>query len=262
MTALDVFRMPTPVSVLGRSSSITNSFINGIIPNRYPTEEDVAEALTVLQLNPDDLRCAYSGDKATEWDHLRPLISGQEPTGYISEIQNLVPVCGKCNQSKGNSHWRSWMEGNAKLCPRVRCVLDIDDRIARLEVFEKWREPTRLNIPEMVGAQLWAEYRANWRDLLDAMRQSQVLSQKLKSILSESVDRPVRNLRSASIRVSPRLSSDTLTTADDRLVIAGRIREWASASGGKPRRCQQLRNFWQRISNGNKNGEERLAVTC
>jgi hypothetical protein len=228
MTAFDVFRMPTPVSVLGRSSSITNSFINGIIPNRYPTEEDVAEALTVPQLDPDDLRCAYCGDKATEWDHLRPLISGQEPTGYISEIQNLVPACGKCNQSKGNSHWRSWMEGNAKLCPRVRCILDLDDRIARLELFEKWREPTRLNIPEMVGSQLWAEYRANWRDLLDAMRQSQVMSQKLKSILNESVDRPVRNLRSASIRVSPRLSSDTLTTADDRSVIAGRIREWAS----------------------------------
>src|SRR5215471_14811557 len=84
-----------------------------------PLRKTWLKALTVLQLDPDDLRCAYSGDKATEWDHLRPLISGQEPTGYISEIQNLVPVCGKCNQSKGNSHWRSWMEGNAKLCPRV-----------------------------------------------------------------------------------------------------------------------------------------------
>jgi hypothetical protein len=31
------------------------------------------------------------------------LVEEKEPIGYISEIRNLVPVCGKCNQSKGNS---------------------------------------------------------------------------------------------------------------------------------------------------------------
>ena len=42
-----IFRMPTPVKIKGRSSSITNAFENGI-----------------------------------------------------------VPVCGKCNQSKGNREWK------------------------------------------------------------------------------------------------------------------------------------------------------------
>ena len=42
-------------------------------------------------------------------DHLRPLVKDKEPTGYISEIHNLVPSCGKCNQSKGNKEWKAWM---------------------------------------------------------------------------------------------------------------------------------------------------------
>jgi hypothetical protein len=187
MNALDVFRMPTPVNVLRRSSSITNSFFNGIIPSRYPSEEEVAEVLSILQLSVADLRWVYCGDRSTEWDHLRPLISGQEPTGYISEIQNLVPACGKCNQSKGNSHWRSWMLGSAKLCPRVRCISDLEIRIARLEQFEHWREPTKLNIPELVGEELWQEYKANWRQLLDVMRNSQQLSNRLKAVLTQAV---------------------------------------------------------------------------
>lgn len=99
-TPLEVFQMPTPMKILGRSSSITNAFINSIIPVIYPTEDNVREALKILEMDVDGVSCAYCGDKPTEWDHLRPLVLKQRPTGYISEIHNLVPACGKCNQSK------------------------------------------------------------------------------------------------------------------------------------------------------------------
>jgi hypothetical protein len=186
--ALDVFRMPIPVGVMGRASSITNSFINGIVPRRYPSEADVAEVLHLLQLAADDLRCAYCGDAASEWDHFRPLISEQEPTGYISEIQNLVPACGKCNQSKGNSNWRTWLLGNAKLCPRVRCIADLEVRVECLDQFEMWRVPTKLDIPGLIGGELWSQYRANWQQLLEAMRASQALSRELKVKLKMALD--------------------------------------------------------------------------
>jgi hypothetical protein len=227
--AIEVFRMPTPVTVMGRSSSITNSFINGIIPARYPSEEDLVQALVILRLNPEDLRCAYCGEKATEWDHFRPLISAQEPTGYISEIQNLVPACGKCNQSKGNSHWRDWILGNARLSPRVRGVADLDARIARLQRFEEWRPPTKLNIPEVVGEQLWAEYRSNWRELLDAMRRSDTLAAELRAKLGSEFGSAART-RSAQSR-SPR-SEDTgpgqPMSADEKQIVISRIRGWST----------------------------------
>jgi hypothetical protein len=63
------------MNVTGRSSSITNAFINAIIPVIEPTEAEELEALRILEMNPNDIRCSYCGDKATEWDHLRAIIS-------------------------------------------------------------------------------------------------------------------------------------------------------------------------------------------
>ena len=110
----DVFNRPNPVTIMGRSSSITNSFVNGIIPVIEPSDEEIKEALKILEQNEDDVRCVYCGDKKTEWDHLHPLIKNKEHTGYITEIANLVPACGKCNQSKGNSNWKKWMLSDAE----------------------------------------------------------------------------------------------------------------------------------------------------
>ena len=116
----NVFNMPNPVTIMGRSSSITNSFVNGIIPVIEPTESEIREALKILEQNEDDVRCVYCGDKKTEWDHLHPLIINKKHTGYITEIANLVPACGKCNQSKGNSNWKDWMISNAEKSPKTR----------------------------------------------------------------------------------------------------------------------------------------------
>jgi len=42
--------MPTPMKITGRSSSITNAFINSIIPIVQPTEEQIKKALTILNM--------------------------------------------------------------------------------------------------------------------------------------------------------------------------------------------------------------------
>lgn len=116
----NIFKMPVPVKIKGRTSSITNVFVNGIIPVIEPTEDQIDEVLNVLGMNRDKIFCSYYGDRYTEWDHFRPLILNKKPTGYVSEIYNLVPACGKCNQSKGNKHWKSWMLGDARLSPKRR----------------------------------------------------------------------------------------------------------------------------------------------
>jgi hypothetical protein len=68
-------KLPSPMNVTGRSSSITNAFINAIVLVIEPTEEEELEALKILHIDPQDIRCAYCGDKATEWDHFRPIVS-------------------------------------------------------------------------------------------------------------------------------------------------------------------------------------------
>lgn len=176
---LRYFTMPKPVAITGRTSSITNSFINSIIPVVIPTSAEVEAALRILGMA-DRVRCAYCGDTFTEWDHLRPLVVSKRPTGYISEIHNLVPACGKCNQSKGNKHWRDWMFGPAKLSPLTRQVPDLTAKAELLAAYEDWLPPTKLNFEELVGLELWDEHWQHHERIVTAMREAQANAVKIR----------------------------------------------------------------------------------
>jgi hypothetical protein len=82
-------QLPKVTTVTGRSSSITHAFVNAIIPVIAPSEAEEREALSILGIDPADIRCAYCGDKSTEWHHLRPLITA-------TTVQN-APDWWPCN---------------------------------------------------------------------------------------------------------------------------------------------------------------------
>lgn len=186
MSYLDLFRMPTPIKITGRSSSITNAFINSIIPIIVPNEQQVKEALDILGMDEDSFQCAYCGVTASEWDHLRPLVLSKKPTGYISEIHNLVPSCGKCNQSKGNKPWREWMFSKAKLSPKSLGVLDLEQRVKRLEAYEAWGAPTIVDFEGIVGTEIWGQHWANWKHIQESMCKAQVLANDINQKVSEA----------------------------------------------------------------------------
>jgi len=178
---LTLFRMPTVMKITGRSSSITNAFINSIIPVIKPTSAQVKQALDILGMDADNFQCSYCGVTATEWDHLRALVMNKMPTGYISEIHNLVPACGKCNQSKGNKLWSDWIVSDAKLSPKSKGVKDLDQRIKRLTAYENWEEPTKVDFEALVGKGKWEQHWKNCETIQHTMRYSQELADKIKS---------------------------------------------------------------------------------
>lgn len=182
-----IFRMPTPVKITGRTSSITNAFVNGIIPVIEPTEEEIESALETLGMDKDHIVCAYCGNPYTEWDHFHPLIKDKMPTGYISEIHNLIPACGKCNQSKGNKYWKTWMLSDAALSPSSRHIPDIEQRKKRLEDYERKYTPIKIDFEEIVGKDMWEQHWANCQVLHDLMQESQKHSDKLKSIIKNTL---------------------------------------------------------------------------
>jgi len=153
------FQMPSAQTMMSRKSSITNAFVSALIPVIVPTIDEIDQALTILEMNPSDVRCAYCGDPATEWDHLRPLVQDRRPTGFISEIANLVPSCNKCNSSKGNKPWREWIiNAKAKKSPTARNLPGIAERIARLQEYERWRTPAQIDIRAVIGEVAWTKY--------------------------------------------------------------------------------------------------------
>ena len=78
-------------TMVSRKSSITNAFVNAILPNIQPAPRKSNKHYRSSKMEPTDVRCSYCRNKATEWDHLRPIVINLRPTGYISEIANLVP---------------------------------------------------------------------------------------------------------------------------------------------------------------------------
>ena len=179
----EAFNMPTPMKITGRSSTLTNAFTSSITPQVEPSDEEIGRALQILQLNAADLRCAYCGDPCTEWDHLRPLVVDRKPTGYISEIHNLVPACGKCNESKGNKHWRKWMMSRARRSPNTRQIPNLVEKTRRLEAYEKWGNVHPVPFEVMVDANLWSKHWDNHQKLLSMMKKSQETADELRAAI-------------------------------------------------------------------------------
>lgn len=128
--------------------------------------------------------CSYCGDPASEWDHFRPLVKDQKPTGYISEIHNLVPACGKCNQSKGNKDWKTWMLSDAALSPKSKGVVDIEQRIQRLGTYAEWGDATKIDFEEIVGSDDWQQHWTNWQEILKAMGTAQELADSIREAVA------------------------------------------------------------------------------
>jgi len=179
------FRMPLVQTMVQRKSSITNAFVNSLIPVVVPSTEEILEALTILGMVPEDVRCAYCGDTATEWDHLRPLVQHRKPTGFISEIANLVPSCGKCNQSKGNTAWRLWMLGSAPRSPTGRQVENVADRINRLEAYEQWRPAMKIDFEAILGRDEWEHYWSLCDAVNNELREAQSVADALRTRIAE-----------------------------------------------------------------------------
>jgi 5-methylcytosine-specific restriction endonuclease McrA len=183
------FQMPSAATMVSRTSTITNAFVSSVIPTIPPTPEEVGQALQVLEMEPHDVRCAYCGDKSSEWDHLRPLVLNRRPTGFITEIANLVPACGKCNQSKGNKPWRDWMLSKARLSPTGRGVADVEARIARLSAYEQWRSPMSLDFAAIVGSEEWEKYWSLCQGMIAELARCQQVADSIRERVLQSLRR-------------------------------------------------------------------------
>lgn len=114
--------------------------------------------------------CAYCGNPATHLDHLYAMIDDRRPTGYGTEPNNLVPCCGKCNQSKGKMHWEDFMRnGN---CNHLGTEQNPDpsmamqERIDIIKAFQAKMPAQHVNID--------AALMADWDKLLATLDQALV----------------------------------------------------------------------------------------
>ncbi len=251
LSYLSLFKMPTLMKITGRSSSITNAFINSIIPVIKPSEEDIKEALNVLDMDKENFLCAYCGDGVTEWDHLRPLVINQKPTGFISEIQNLIPSCGKCNQSKGNKDWHQWIVSDAPKSPKTRGIEDIHLRIYRLNEYENWRKPTTVNFESIVGEERWQQHWINWKTVLKTMESSQVLAAEIAELVAQKYS-PTTDISTFSQSVEScelTLKGSVSCEKDEIEKVSKKLNRWVR----RPNQiCCKILNKYLQLANNSK----------
>lgn len=114
-----IYNMPkVKNSVVGRTSTLRGAFVQSVLPKGDTTikEDELILHLDVLNMSKENICCAYCGGEFNSWDHINPLVSNKGPTGYINEMNNLLPCCSSCNSSKGSKNWKIWMESkNGKM---------------------------------------------------------------------------------------------------------------------------------------------------
>ena len=71
------------------------------------------------------------------------------------------------------------MVSKAKLSPTARGIKDVSERIKRLEAYEKWNIPTKMDFEAVVGKEDWSQHWQNWERVQSLMRQSQELAEKI-----------------------------------------------------------------------------------
>lgn len=182
-----------PPKLTSRRSTLTGLFFTTLTPYLEPTESEVEVALGVLGMKRGVCVCAYCGDKKSEWDHFRAVVKDRKPTGYITEIANLVPVCGKCNESRGNKEWKAWMRGTSALSPATRGVPDIENRIRHLDDFAAWRSPVRIDYANLRTDAQWKQHTENLEKILKLLEDAELHARDSRTLAEAEARRQRSN---------------------------------------------------------------------
>jgi hypothetical protein len=173
-----------------RISSLAAVFVQAIIPRRADKATQIA-LYEQFGINPKE--CVYCGQTATDKDHFRALVSGGRPSGYFHTAKNIVPSCGPCNQSKGGSDWKAWMESTtAKNSPTRRNIEGTRERITRLSEFARTVGEPSLTMQEMqdaVGRSLWEGYWAQLEEIGRLMDRAQQDADKIRAALTTKFEK-------------------------------------------------------------------------
>lgn len=175
------FKNPKVTNISSRSSSITNAFINGIIPVKKPSKKEIDQALQILGMT-EKMSCSYCGGNYETWDHFEPIVSNKQPTGFISEIYNLIPSCNTCNSSKSGSYWSNWIEGNAPKSPKGRNKYD-KNRIETIKEYEEWctNHRTIMDMEKLKSSDFWIKHWEYHENILKLMYEANDHSKDLRS---------------------------------------------------------------------------------
>ena len=143
-----------------RRTTINHAFASALARVEDFDAIRAADAMLLLGLEPDALRCVYCDQPAETWDHLYGLVQNQRYAGRGHEIGNLVPACKRCNSAKGSKDWRVFAVSRGVPEDRVQRIAEYETLIP--EVCDQSRLEELY--PDLMSA--YAELRLSVNNLL------------------------------------------------------------------------------------------------
>jgi hypothetical protein len=129
--------LPQPSDIQGRGSSITYAIAASATPYVEPSAEELDAMLRILDMDRENIRCAFCGQATNQLGHLHSLVENGRPTGWGTTIGNLIPACARCKSSRGNKPWEEWIErkvadptwpGQAGAIERIKRIALLEQR--------------------------------------------------------------------------------------------------------------------------------------
>lgn len=181
------FKMPTKSDLKGRTSTISNAFAISVTPYIVPSEEEVKKLYQELDIK--EGQCAYCLGNGNCRDHLKPLVKDGMPTGYITDITNIIPCCQACNSSKGSKDFESWYKSNENLMRLKKLGLTDEQIDHRFEVVCAYEENVSkpLDYESLVGQELWNEYKERKNAMIQQLKESQKFCDDLNKIILSKI---------------------------------------------------------------------------
>lgn len=181
------FKMPTKSNLKSRSSTISNAFAISITPFISPTQEETAGYYEQLQIK--EGQCAYCLGEGNGRDHLKPLVEGGMPTGYITDIHNLIPCCQRCNSSKGSKDFRSWYKSEKNIQRLKKYGLTEQQIDERYKIICKYENNigAKLDYESIIGKEKWDEYKRRKEALLMQLKSDQEFCDELYEIVLDKI---------------------------------------------------------------------------
>ena len=181
------FKLPAKSNLKSRISTINNAFANAVTPYIEPLPSEIESFFNELHL--EQGQCAYCLGKANTTDHVKPLVTDGLPTGYITEIKNLVPCCSACNSAKGSQDFRSWYKSKKNIA-RLHTEGLTDDQIEeRFIIVSRYIDkiPPPIDYKTILGDELWSEYLQRKEEMIKLLKEDQRFCDRLNAMIEDKL---------------------------------------------------------------------------
>lgn len=200
-------KIPAKASISSRSSTITSQFARAKAPYLRPSAEDLSRRYEHFGMTAAKTSCYYCDGDQSEWDHLEAVIKNGEWTGYFTEINNLIPACGKCNQSRGNKPYDEWMMSNAPASPKnvlmnrdklteADAVIKVKQKIKLIDSVIKSNPPKHLSVDNQSILEI--EYEKKRVEIIKLLNDAQKIANQIQSNYQTRTNEALDALRVSS----------------------------------------------------------------